>query len=106
MNDEREPQEENCSEVARLLRQIQEEYEAAKNGLTGLALGTSQHDFITKRMEGIEEARENLEQIVGADEAIRLVTKQIEESYKTQELKQDEGDPEKTQELKNEGENK
>ncbi len=99
-------QEENKSEVARLLRKIQEEYEAAKSGLTGLALGTAQHAFITAKMENIEDARVDLEKIVGPDKAIRLVTKQIEESYKTQALK-DEEDPEKTQELKqDEGENK
>lgn len=82
---------ENQSEVARLLRQIKDEYEAAQRGLTGLALGTSQHDFITKRMEGIEEARVQLTQIVGKDEAMRLVVRQMESSEKTQELK-DEGE--------------
>jgi len=78
---------EHISEVARLLQQIQEEYEAAQRGLTGLALGTAQHEFITKRMEGIEEARENLEHIVGPDEAMRLVVQQLESPHKTEELK-------------------
>ena len=87
-------QEENQSEVARLLQRIKDEYEAAKCGLTGLALGTAQHAFITAKMENIEVARENLEKIVGPDEAIRLVVDQITTSY------------EKTQELKDEGEQK
>ena len=41
------------SEVARLLSKITAEYEAAQRGLSGLAYGTSQHDFITARMENL-----------------------------------------------------
>ncbi len=41
------------SEVARLMRQIDQEYEAAQRGLYGLAEGTSRHDFITQKMERI-----------------------------------------------------
>lgn len=44
---------EQRSEVARLLAQISAEYEAAQRGLTGLAYGTSQHEFITARMENM-----------------------------------------------------
>jgi hypothetical protein len=35
------------SEVARLLRQIRDEYTSAQRGLTGLAYGSSQHKIIT-----------------------------------------------------------
>ena len=37
---------EQRSEVARLLSQISAEYEAARLGLTGLAYGVSQHEFV------------------------------------------------------------
>jgi hypothetical protein len=42
---------EQGSEVARLLKQIREEYAAAQQGLSGLAYGTSRHAFITAKME-------------------------------------------------------
>ena len=42
--------EEHGSEVARLLLRISQEYEAAQRGLTGLAFGTSKHEFITAKM--------------------------------------------------------
>jgi hypothetical protein len=41
---------EQRSEVARLLAQINSEYEAAQRGLFGTAAGSSRHDFITKRI--------------------------------------------------------
>jgi hypothetical protein len=44
---------EHGSEVARLLQQIDQECEAARPGLSGLALGTARHDFITTRLERI-----------------------------------------------------
>ena len=42
----------NKSEVARLMQRIDEEYEAAERGLSGLAQ-VAQHEFITARMERI-----------------------------------------------------
>lgn len=65
------------SEMAKLLRQFDEEFEAAQQGLLGLAQGTPQHEFITKRMEGMEAAREGIEKIVGPDEATRLIVNQM-----------------------------
>ncbi len=50
------------SEVACLMRRITLEHEAAQYGLTGLAYGTSRHDFITARME------------LGAERILRLIT--------------------------------
>ena len=41
------------SEVARIRALIDVEYQASHLGLQGLALGTAQHEFITKRMECI-----------------------------------------------------
>jgi len=64
--------EEHKSEVARLLSQISTEYEAAQRGLTGLAYGTSQHEFITARMESMGQLHTELQSIVG-DGAIALI---------------------------------
>jgi hypothetical protein len=60
------------SEVARLLAQIGAEYEAAKSGLTGLAYGTSHHEFITARMEHMGQLHEQLQRMVG-ETAIALI---------------------------------
>jgi hypothetical protein len=68
---------EQGSEVARLLAQIRNEYEAAHQGLSGLAQGSSQHQFITKRMERIGELHSQLHEILG-DEAMALIARQLE----------------------------
>jgi hypothetical protein len=60
------------SEVARLLSQISAEYEAAQRGLSGFAYGTSQHEFITARMEHMGQLHNQLQLIVG-DAAIAMV---------------------------------
>ena len=60
------------SEVTRILAQISEEYEAAQRGLSGLAYGTSKHEFITARMEHLGQLHNQLQSIVG-DAAIKLV---------------------------------
>ena len=64
------------SEVARLLSQISAEYEAARRGLTGLAYGVSQHEFITARMEHMGQLHTQLQSIVG-DKAIALIADQL-----------------------------
>ncbi len=63
---------EHGSEVARLLSKITAEYEAAQRGLTGLAYGTSQHEFINARMENMGKLHSELQTIVG-DSAIALI---------------------------------
>jgi hypothetical protein len=74
-------QKRNESEVARLLQQINAEYTAASLGLSGLALGTSQHSFITARLENIEHARAQLVELVGDEmEATCLVVEQMNKS--------------------------
>ncbi len=70
---------EHNSEVARLLAQINSEYEAAQQGLSGLAQGASQHRFITKRMEQIAELHTQLRNLVG-DEAMALITHRLDEN--------------------------
>ena len=67
---------EQHSEVARLLSQISAEYEAARRGLTGLAYGVSQHEFITARMEHMGQLHTQLQSIVG-DKAIALIADQL-----------------------------
>jgi hypothetical protein len=67
---------EQRSEVARLLTQIREEYEAAQRGLTGLAYGTSQHAFITARLEHMSDLQNQLLDLIG-DVAIPMVAHQL-----------------------------
>ncbi len=67
---------EQRSEVARLLAQISQEYEAAQRGLTGLAFGTSQHEFITARMENMGQLHSQLQTIVG-DDAIAMIAEEL-----------------------------
>ncbi len=64
----------NQSEVARLMRTIQAEHEAAYRALYDLALGTAQHSFITARMERIGKLGEELKDLVGdREEGTRLL---------------------------------
>ncbi|RAQ95346.1 hypothetical protein [Thermogemmatispora tikiterensis] len=56
------------SEVARLRRQIEEEYAAALWGLTGLACW-ARHDFINARMGRLAELEEALSEYIGLEEA-------------------------------------
>jgi hypothetical protein len=69
---------ENRSEVARLRQRITEEYEAAMHGLSGLAYGTAKHEFITRRMEQIGSCHETLKQLVGEQEATRMLAETLE----------------------------
>lgn len=66
------------SEVAHLLQQIDLEYSAAKAALSGLAQGTSQHEFITARLERLTFYHEELSQRVGTQEASRLLLERME----------------------------
>ena len=64
------------SEVARLLAQIEAEYLAAKQGLSGFA-ETARHAAITARMETMGRLHKNLQEIVGVD-AIKLIAERLE----------------------------
>lgn len=68
------------SEVARLLAQINEEYEAAQRGLTGVCSGMSQHRFITARMENMGKLHGQLHELVG-DAAIAMVAEQLDKAH-------------------------
>jgi hypothetical protein len=69
---------EQSSEVARLKQQIATEYLAAKQGLSGLALGTAQHQFITHRMERMSMCHDELKELVGEQEAARMLRDTLE----------------------------
>jgi len=60
------------SEVARLLRQIELEYEAAKRGLKGYAT-VSKHEFITARYDQAGMYQEKLAEVIGEKQASDLV---------------------------------
>ncbi len=63
----------NQSEVARLKAQIEAEIQAAQWALYGASLGAAQHQFITCRMERMGILHEELKELVGEEEGIRLL---------------------------------
>ena len=68
---------ENKSEVARILAQIEQEYEAGHSGLYGLLQGTAMHSFNTARMENMAKLQNELEKLVG-EQAIGLVAQRLD----------------------------
>ncbi len=70
------------SEVARLRKLIDEEQQAAQQGLYGLA-HVSKHEFITARMENMGRIQEELEMLVGAEEATRIIVEHMNKGQKT-----------------------
>src|SRR5258708_39253277 len=60
------------SEVTALLQQIECEYAAARNGLSGLAQGASRHAWITARMEWVAAGEKRLATVVGSAQAIEM----------------------------------
>lgn len=66
------------SEIAQIKQKIADEYLAAKQGLSGLASGTSQHKMITARTENIGKYHEQLAKLVGAQEAIQIITETLQ----------------------------
>ncbi|GCE48956.1 hypothetical protein EI42_01469 [Thermosporothrix hazakensis] len=61
------------SEVARLRRQIEDEYQAMKLGLSGFSWGTAKHDFIQARMRRVDLYHEQLARQVGEKEATSTI---------------------------------
>lgn len=61
------------SEVARLTQQIEAEYQAAHQALTGFASGNAKHAFITARMERIATYHQTLTALVGECESTVLL---------------------------------
>jgi hypothetical protein len=66
------------SEVAQLLKEIELSYQAAQNGMNGFAEGTARHEFITKKMERMEQNRVSLANLLGAERAMELITQTLE----------------------------
>ena len=71
---------ENKSEVARVLEQIEMEFQAAQRGLYGLAFGTAKHEFITHKMEQMGKLHEKLQTMVGEQEAVKLLAETLEKA--------------------------
>ena len=61
------------SELARQLEQMTLEYEAARRGLSGLAQGTARHAFIAARMRRMGRIHQEIQRLVGPEQAIQLV---------------------------------
>jgi hypothetical protein len=68
--------EKNDSEVARLLARFRAEYEAAQYSFSGLAFGTSQHKFITAKMENMWKVHAELHELVG-DTAMAMIAEDL-----------------------------
>ena len=68
------------SEVARLRERIDCEHKAASWALTGPAIGTAQHWFISRRMEHIGAYQERLATLVGEQASLALVMEILESS--------------------------
>ena len=65
------------SEIAQLRALILAEYEAAKQGLSGLSSGSARHDFIQARTENIGKCHDQLIELVGPEQAIALIATTI-----------------------------
>jgi hypothetical protein len=72
------------SEVARLLRQIEMEYEAAKRGLEEYAI-VSKHEFITARYDQAGKYQEELARVIGEKQASDLVCNLYNEVFEEKE---------------------
>jgi hypothetical protein len=70
---------ENHSEVARLMQQTSEANEAAYQALYGPAQGTTQHAFITAKLERMGACHEQLIALVGEDEANFLLCRALDD---------------------------
>lgn len=68
---------ESRSEVTKLREEIRLNYEAAKRAIEDPAM-VARHDFITARMEHMQQAHKSLIGLVGENEAIRIVAQTIE----------------------------
>ncbi len=73
-------EQENKSEVARIKRQIELEYEAAQRGMYGFAYGAAKHEFITARMENIGRYHEKLKTLVGEEQAVVALAQALEQA--------------------------
>ncbi len=63
----------SASEVAHLREQVELEYEAMMQGMSGFAEGSAMHEFISARMARVESYHGALTQEVGEYEATRII---------------------------------
>jgi len=70
----------NQSEIRRLLEEIDSQYQSAHQALYNLNLGTAQHAFITARMDRIGQSLDELKNLLGEDEAAKLIIQQLDKS--------------------------
>lgn len=68
------------SEVARLREQIVREHQAASWALTGPAIGTAQHWFISRRMARIDGYQARLSTLIGERKSMEIVMQVFENS--------------------------
>ncbi|MBV9229762.1 MAG: hypothetical protein JOZ18_10650 [Chloroflexi bacterium] len=77
------------SEVARIRRQIGDEYIAAKLAMDGFAV-TARHEFITTKMQNIAACHQELVKLVGKKEATKVMAETTWEPADRQALEQKE----------------
>jgi hypothetical protein len=65
------------SEIAQILRNIEQEYQASKCGLEGLSSGSARHDFISQKTEKMAKHHEHLSHLVGPEKAIAMIADTI-----------------------------
>lgn len=70
----------HVSEVAQIREQIEREHEAACFALTGPAIGTAQHWFISRRMKRIGDYQTRLSALVGEQASMEIVIQVMESS--------------------------
>ncbi len=68
----------NQSEVAQIKQQIEAEQESARRALHSPAYGTAQHRFITARMERMGILHNRLKDLVGDEEAAKMLSETME----------------------------
>jgi hypothetical protein len=68
----------NHSEVARLVAQIEAEYAAACAGMHGLSAGSARHDVIQARMSRAQELGEQLIECIGEEAALPLIVEAMD----------------------------
>ena len=69
------------SEIAMLRQQIDQEYQAALQGLSGFCSGMARHDFIQARTENIGNYHEQLVKLVGPEQAISIIAETLWSSF-------------------------
>ena len=90
-------------EFAQLKDRIAADYMAARWGLYGLSCGTSKHQFMTNRMERMQEDNKELASMVGGQQAMVIVAEMLarlpeqpERAYMRDVIRHIRGDTEQT----------